>query len=62
MLNIEELHNLFSSPNIIKQVKSRGMRHVGHVAGQKSLQGISGNARGKETTWKTGVDGRMCSE
>jgi hypothetical protein len=27
-----ELHNLYSSPDIIRQVKSRGMRWAGHVA------------------------------
>jgi hypothetical protein len=28
----EELHVLYSSPNIIRQVKSRRMRWAGHVA------------------------------
>jgi hypothetical protein len=27
-----ELHNLYSSPDIIRQIKSRRMRRVGHVA------------------------------
>jgi hypothetical protein len=27
-----ELHSLYSSPNIIRQIKSRRMRWVGHVA------------------------------
>jgi hypothetical protein len=31
-LHNEELHNLYSSPNIIKQIRSRMMRWVGHVA------------------------------
>jgi hypothetical protein len=31
-LHNEELHNLFSSPDIIRQVKSRRMRWTGHVA------------------------------
>jgi hypothetical protein len=31
-LHNEELHNLYSSPDIIKQVKSRRMRRAGHVA------------------------------
>jgi hypothetical protein len=31
-LHNEELHNLFSSQNIIKQIKSRRMRWAGHVA------------------------------
>jgi hypothetical protein len=30
--HIEELHNLYSSPDIIKQVKSSRMRWAGHVA------------------------------
>jgi hypothetical protein len=28
----EELHNLYSSPNIIRMIKSRRMRWAGHVA------------------------------
>jgi hypothetical protein len=31
-LHIEELHNLYSSPNTIRQIKSRRMRWTGHVA------------------------------
>jgi hypothetical protein len=31
-LHNEELHNLYSSPDIIRLVKSRRMRWVGHVA------------------------------
>jgi hypothetical protein len=31
-LHNEELHNLYSSPYIIRQVKSRRMRWAGHVA------------------------------
>jgi hypothetical protein len=31
-LHNEKLHNLYSSPDIIKQVKSRRMRWAGHVA------------------------------
>jgi hypothetical protein len=31
-LRNEELHNLYSSPDIIRQVKSRRMRWAGHVA------------------------------
>jgi hypothetical protein len=31
-LHSEELHILYSSPNIIRQIKSRIMRWVGHVA------------------------------
>jgi hypothetical protein len=31
-LHNEELHNLYSSPGIIRIIKSRWMRWVGHVA------------------------------
>jgi hypothetical protein len=31
-LHTEELHNLYSSPNIIRQIKSRRTRWAGHVA------------------------------
>jgi hypothetical protein len=31
-LHSEELHNLYSSPNIIRQIKSRRMRWAGRVA------------------------------
>jgi hypothetical protein len=31
-LHIEEVHDLYSSPDIIRQVKSRRMRWAGHVA------------------------------
>jgi hypothetical protein len=32
ILHNEELHNLYSSPNIIRMIKSRRMRWAGHVA------------------------------
>jgi hypothetical protein len=32
MLHNEELHNLYSSPSIIRVIKSRRMRWAGHVA------------------------------
>jgi hypothetical protein len=31
-LHKEELHNLYSLPNIIRMIKSRRMRYTGHVA------------------------------
>jgi hypothetical protein len=31
-LNNEELHNVYSSPSIIRMIKSRRMRWAGHVA------------------------------
>jgi hypothetical protein len=49
-LHNEELHNLYSSPDIIRKVKSRRMRWAGHVArmGEEiSRQGFVGKARRK---------------
>jgi hypothetical protein len=31
-LNNEELHTLYSSPSIVRMIKSRGVRWTGHVA------------------------------
>jgi hypothetical protein len=56
-LHTEELHNLYSSPDNIRQVKSKrneGGRACGtHGRGEKSVQGFGGKARRKETTGKT---------
>jgi hypothetical protein len=53
-LHNEELHTLYSFPNI-RQIKSRRMRWAGHVErmGEKSVQGFGGKTRRKETTRKT---------
>jgi hypothetical protein len=53
----EELHILYSSPNIIRQIKSRRMRWAGHVArmGEDCVRGFDGKSRRKDTTWKTKV-------
>jgi hypothetical protein len=46
-----ELHNLYSSPNIITQIKSRSMRWVRHVAGmgeeKKVYKILVGKPKGK---------------
>jgi hypothetical protein len=51
----EELHILYSSPIIIRQVKSRRMRWTGHAARMREeiVQDFGGKARRKVTTWKT---------
>jgi hypothetical protein len=46
-----ELHNLYSSPDIIKQIKSRRMRWAGHVActgaGRKVYKVLAGKPKAK---------------
>jgi hypothetical protein len=56
----EELHNLYSSPNIVRQIKSRRMRWAGHVARmgeeRKVYKGLVGNERNHSED--RGVGGR----
>jgi hypothetical protein len=54
-LHNDELHILYSFPNIISHIKSRRMRWVGHVAhmGEECVQGFNEKARTKDATWKT---------
>jgi hypothetical protein len=62
-LHNEELHNLYSSPDIIRQVKSRRMRWTGHVARmgeeRKVYKVLVGKPEGKRPL---GVGGKMESE
>jgi hypothetical protein len=56
-LHNKELRNLYSSPSIIRIIKSRRMRWAGHVAqmGEKrnAYRLLVGKPEGKETTGKT---------
>jgi hypothetical protein len=54
-LHNEELHNLYSSTDIISQVKANevGGTCGTHGRGEKNVQGFGGKARRKEATWKT---------
>jgi hypothetical protein len=56
-LHNEELHELYSSPSIIRTIKSRRLRWAGHVArmGKKrnAYRLLVGKPEGKETTRKT---------
>jgi hypothetical protein len=64
----DELHNLYSSPDIIRQVKSRRMRWAGHVARmgeeRKVYKVLVGKPEGKRPLgrprrrWEDGI--RMC--
>jgi hypothetical protein len=39
-LHNDELHNLYSSPNIVRAIKSRRMRWAGHVARMGEGKGV----------------------
>jgi hypothetical protein len=64
-LHNEELHNLYSSPDIIRQVKSRRMRWAGHVARmgeeRKVYKVLVGKPEGKRSLgrpsrrWEDGI-------
>jgi hypothetical protein len=53
-MHSEELHNLYSSTDIIRQMKANEVdRACGmHGIGEKTEQGFGGKARRKEITWK----------
>jgi hypothetical protein len=61
-----ELHNLYSSPDIIRQTKSRRMRWAGHVArvgeGRKVYRVLVETPERKSHLKDQGVDGRMGSK
>jgi hypothetical protein len=56
-LHNEELRDLYSSPSIIRIIKTRTMRWAGHVARmgdrRNAYRLLMGKARGKEATRKT---------
>ena len=56
-LHNEELNDLYSSPNIVRVLKSRRMRWAGHVARMGEEKGVYrvlvGETGGKETTGET---------
>jgi hypothetical protein len=55
-LHNEELHDLYSSPSIIRIIKSKSMTCAGHVSRMGKKRNVYrllvGKARGKETTTK----------
>jgi hypothetical protein len=65
-LHNEEIYNLYSFPDIIRQIKSRRVRFVRacgmHGGGEKSVQGFGVKARKeRDHSEDQGVDGRMGS-
>jgi hypothetical protein len=58
-LNNEELHNLYSSPNIIRMIMSRRMRWAGHVALMRKTRNAYRILVGK-TEGKRPIGGPRC--
>jgi hypothetical protein len=65
-LHSGELHHLYSSPDIIRQMKSRRMRWAGHVAhvgeGRNCRRFWWKSPKEKDHVKDQGVDGRMGSK
>jgi hypothetical protein len=52
-LHNEELHDLYSSPSIIRIIKARRMRSAGHVARMRDKRNAYRLLVGKPEEWKT---------
>jgi hypothetical protein len=65
-LHSGELHKLYSSSDIIRQIKSRRMRWAGHVArmgeGRNVYGVLMGKPEGKHHLKDQSVDGRLRSK
>jgi hypothetical protein len=59
----DELHSLYSSPNIVRVIKSRTMRWAGHVArmgkGRDVYRILVGRPEGRDHWEELGVGGRI---
>jgi hypothetical protein len=62
-LHNDELHSLYSSPNIVRVIKSRRLRWVGHVAHKGEGRGVYrvwlGGPKGRDHWKDLGVSGRI---
>jgi hypothetical protein len=63
---MRELNDFYCSPNIIRMVKSRRMRWVGHVAQMGDRSGayrvLVGDLRDRDHLEDLGIDGRIISK
>jgi hypothetical protein len=50
---------LYSSPDIIRQIKSKRMRWAGHVRGENLYKVLVGKPERKDHLKDQGIDGRM---
>jgi hypothetical protein len=57
-LHNDELHSLYSSPNVVRVIKSRRVRWAGHVArmgaGRDVYRGLVGRPEGKRLLGRRG--------
>jgi len=51
-LHNEELNDLYSSPNIVRMIKSRRMRWAGHVTHMNEESGVYGALLGELEGWR----------
>jgi hypothetical protein len=60
-LHNEELHNLYASPTVIRVIRSRRMRWMGHVArmGEIRTKFWSENLKGRDHTEDLGIDEKI---
>jgi len=62
-LHNEELNNLYTSPNIVRVIKSRIMRWAGHVARMGERSGVYSvlvrKPEGRRPLGDPGIDGRI---
>jgi hypothetical protein len=65
-LHNKEIHDIYSSINIISQIKSRRMRWAGHAARmgkeRRVYKVLEGMSEGKSPLGRSRIDGRMASE
>ena len=58
-LHNEELHSLYRSPNIVREIKSRRLRWAGHVArmeeGRSAFKMLTGKPTGKRRRWEDNI-------